>query len=98
MAIEPIKDTVLSVMKELVSQKSQVADDDPWALLKKALTKRQLKHIKFNYFKKGILGVYVDSSSWLYSLDLEKQNLLDRLSGKTKAVIKDIRFRIGEVK
>lgn len=97
MKIEPIKDTVHNLMQEWMVKKPGASDDDPWVLLKKALTKRELRHIKFNYFRRGVLGLYVDSASWLYSLNLHKPDLLSKLSSKNQA-IKDIRFRIGELK
>ena len=94
--MEPIKATINEVMRGLMSKKPGAADDDPWALLQKVLTKRELRHIKVSYFRRGVLGLYVDSASWLYSLNLHKQGLLNKLSSKTKA-IKDIHFRIGDI-
>lgn len=82
-------------MHGIEAKKARVGDD-PQALLKRALSKKELKHIKFSYFKKGILGVNVDSSAWLYSLTLQKEDLLARLN-KGSSTIKDIRFRIGEI-
>lgn len=95
--MEAIKDTVQNVIQAWEDKKRGTSINDPQALLKKALTKKAGEHIKFNYFKKGILNVNVDSSSWLYSLTLQKENLLDKLRKKSPA-IKDIRFRIGEIK
>jgi len=95
--MEAIKDTVKSVMQGLKQKKTLKAEDDAEQLLKKVLTKKQLGHIKFNYFKKGTINVNVDSSSWLYSLNLEKEELLEKL-GKYSSKVKDIRFRIGEIK
>jgi len=95
--IEPIKETIAGLMQDWAAQKKRAPPDDPWVLLKKALTKRELRHIKVSYFRKGILGLHVDSSSWLYSLNLRKQTLLSKLTAKS-AGIKDIRFRIGEIK
>ena len=66
--MEAIKDTVASVLKKLSAKKSETQDGDPEEWLKKVLTKKELEHIKFKYFKKGLLGVSVDSSSWLYKL------------------------------
>lgn len=94
--VEAIKDTVFSVMQGLAEKKTGSADDDPALWLKKVLTKKELGHIKFNYFKKGVLNLNVDSSSWLYNFNLQKEQLLDKLSKHSKG-IKDIRFRIGEV-
>lgn len=95
--MEAIKDTVANVMQGLATKKTGLADDHPQGLLKKVLTKKQLEHIKFNYLRKGILSVNVDSSAWLYSFNLQKENLLNKLKKKLR-VIKDIRFHIGETR
>jgi len=94
--MEQIKDTVLNVMQGITAKKVAKHVDDPEELLKKILTKKELAHIKFNYFKKGTLGVWVDSSSWLYSFSLKKEYLIAQLHAKS-ASIKDIRFSIGEI-
>ena len=94
--MEAIRDTVISVIEQLQVKKTGIRDDDPQVWLKKALTAKELKHIRFNYFRKGILSLYVDSSSWLYNLTLKKESLLLELNKKSSA-IKDIRFRIGEI-
>lgn len=64
--------------------------------LKKHLTKRELSHIKINYFKKGILNINVDSSIWIYQLSLKKNALLIELRNDI-AEIKDINFRLGKI-
>jgi aspartate carbamoyltransferase catalytic subunit len=92
--MEPIKETVASLMEGLKTKKQKYFRDNPEELLKKVLTKKQLQHIKFKYFRKGILGISVDSSTWLYFLNLQKEDLLVKLSDKF-AGIKDIRFSIG---
>jgi len=92
--MEAIKETIRNVLQSL-SEKKQKPTLNPEELLKKVLTKKELGHIKFNYFRKGILSMNVDSSTWLYSLSLRKENLLVGL--KEKLVdLKDIRFYIGE--
>ena len=95
--MEAIKNTVMNVMESLVSKKTGDSNESPQGWLKKALTKRQLEHIKINYFKKGVLSINIDSSSWLYSLTLQKEELLAKLN-KISNGVKEIRFRIGEVK
>lgn len=93
--MEAIKDTVRVIMKDLVTKKDG-GGNEPSDWLKKALTKEELRHIRFNYFKKGVLGAVVDSSSWLYNMDLKKGHLLAELRRRSSA-IKDISFRLGEV-
>ena len=92
-----IKDALLDVMEGLMHKTTEArASEDAESSFKKSLTKKQREHIKFKYFRKGVVGVNVDSSVWLYSLSLGKEELLNKVSKKNKAV-KDIRFRIGSV-
>lgn len=93
--METIKDTVKNVLRAWKTKKGKPCVYSPEVLLKKLLTEKEIKHIKFNYFKKGILNIIVDSSSWLYQLSLNKDELLANLHKNLKN-IKDIRFRLGE--
>ncbi|MDD5166404.1 MAG: DciA family protein [Candidatus Omnitrophica bacterium] len=95
--MEAIKDTIQNVIESLASKQLDVAKNDPQTGLKKLLTKKELEHIKCNYFKKGTLSVNVDSSAWLYSLMLKKEELLVALK-KRFNTLKDISFRVGDIK
>jgi hypothetical protein len=95
--MEVIKDTVHNVIKGLMAARGRSCADDPRAWLKKTLTTKELRHIQCNYFKKGILSLSVDSSGWLYNLNLQKEELLARIK-KHSSAVKEIRFHIGEVK
>ena len=95
--MEQIKDTVQQVLQGLKIKKLASPDEDPAAWLKKTLTKKESGHIRFKYFRNGILYVDVDSSGWLYSLSLKKERVLNKLN-QDKRGVKDIRFRIGETK
>ncbi|MDD5661581.1 MAG: DciA family protein [Candidatus Omnitrophica bacterium] len=95
--MEKIKDTLQSVMQDLVGQKGRAPGEDPEGWLRKVLTKRELGHIKLQYFRKGILGILVDSSVWLYSLNLKKEDLLRKLK-KCSGQIQEIRLTIGEIR
>jgi len=96
--MEAIKETVKNLMQTWEAKKKKSAAlGDPEVLFKKALTKKELAHIKFKYFKKGILGVSADSSVWLYQLNLKKEDLLVKLNKRAK-MIKDIRLTLGERK
>jgi len=94
--MDAVRDIIKNVMQELETKKTALSRDDPNVLLKKVLTKKELGHIKFNYFRKGVVNVSVDSSTWLYHLNLQKKVLLDKLI-KESGSIKDIRFRIGDI-
>jgi len=92
--MEPIKGTIQNLLEEWHKRAEKQGDPEQW--LKKILTKKELAHIKFNYFKKGVLGLSVDSSSLLYSLSLKKEELIGKLKQEERGV-KDIRLRIGVV-
>lgn len=94
--MEKIKDTIEVVIRDLLVKKSGSTDGTPEAWLRKVLTKRELGHIKFHYFRKGILGLIIDSSSWLYSLNLKKEAVLSNLK-KCSPDVKEIRMSIGEI-
>jgi hypothetical protein len=93
--MDTIKDVVAGVLKGLKEKKH--SQDGPELLLKRILPKKELGHVKFRYLRKGILGITVDSSSWLYQLNLQKPVLLAKIGKKFKS-IKDMRFYIGETK
>ena len=94
--MERIKDTLAVLMQGLVEKNQGEFPSGPEDWLKKALTKKELGHIKVKYFKAGVLGVAVDSSSWLYALTLKKEEILIKLK-KESCAVKDISLRIGEV-
>ena len=93
--MQSIKDIIPDILQGLKTKRHALTK--PEALLKQVLPKRELGHVKFRYLRKGILGITVDSSGWIYQLNLEKPGLLAKLGKKSKA-IKDIRFYIGETK
>lgn len=94
--MELLKNTLDELMRQLGAKKTVLQDAGPQQWLKKALTKKELGHIRVKYFSKGILGLSVDSSAWLYILSLKKEELLKELK-KDNPELKNINFRIGEV-
>jgi len=95
--MEAIKETIGNVMQQLHDKKTGAGTSSPDDLLKKALTKKELQHIKFNNFRKGVLNLSVDSSSWLYNCSLQKEDLIIRLRRQFDA-LKDVRFYLGDTK
>ncbi len=91
-----IKDIVIGVLQDCQTKKQRFNNQDPEGILKKLLTKREIEHIKFNYFRSGIFGIKVDSSSWLYQLNFKKQDLLIALKKKLPE-IKDVRLSLGDI-
>jgi hypothetical protein len=95
--MELLKNTLNEVMRQLDAKKAVFQDTGPQQWLKKALTKKELGHIRVKYFSKGVLGVNVDSSAWLYILSLKKEELVQAIK-KDNPELKNINFRIGELK
>ncbi len=91
--MQTIKDVIADVLEGLKVKKE--SKDAPEQLLRRVLRKKEIEHTKFRYFHKGVLGITVDSSAWLYQLNLQKPKLLEKLSKKSRE-IKDIHFYIGE--
>jgi len=90
--MEPIKGTIQDLLREWRRRAEKQGEPERW--LKKILTKKELAHIKFNYFRRGVLGLSVDSSGLLYQLSLKKEELVGKLKEEARGV-KDIRLRIG---
>ena len=94
--MDDIKTTIFAVLKELETRKCQAAATDPAQHFSKVFDKKELRHIKPAYFRKGILAITVDSATWMYHLSMRKQEVLRRLVELSKEV-KDVRFVIGEI-
>lgn len=95
--MEAIRDTIKSVIGNLSARKSAAPEDELASFLKKILTKKEIRHIKVGYFKRGVLNIAVDSSTWLYYFSLHKDGILKQLRDSFTTV-KDMRFYIGDVK
>ena len=85
------------MMRDLTLNRAAQKGQDPQEWLKLALTKRQMRHIKVKYFRKGILGLSVDSSGWLYTFSLQKARIVRQLQEQAP-LLKDVHFSVGEVK
>jgi len=94
--MELLKNTLDEVMRDLSAKKMGSLGVGPQGWLKKALTKKELGHIRVQYFSKGVLGLSVDSSVWLYILSLKKEELLNKLK-KANPGLKNINLHIGEI-
>ena len=69
--MEEIKETITKVIQQLENKKIASGGGDIEEVLKKVLTKGEIKHIKIQYFHNGILGLAVDSSAWTYAVTLQ---------------------------
>lgn len=64
--------------------------------LKLFLTKQEQKHIKYYTFKDSYVTLHIDSSVWLYILNLKKEQLLKNLNqtANSKEIITKILLQL----
>ena len=93
-----IENILKDVIKDL-SGKGRVSAEEVGRAWEEAAGHRAARHTKPVSIKKSVLTVNVDDSGWLYELTIKKKDLLkkleDRIRGKQ---LKNLRFRIGEIK
>ena len=90
------------VLKDIVSGidgRGRLNEEDITKIWERVVGEKASSHTRPVSFNKAGLVVNVDGSAWLYELTLEKQKILKKLEEYLKGKkIKDIRFRIGEIK
>lgn len=96
MATVSIKDAILEFVRQLELKQRNAGGFDPQVCLLQAISKKEARHIKFDYLRNGALGLIVDSSAWMYEFNLKKEALLSAFR-KQDTTIKNIYFRLGEV-
>jgi hypothetical protein len=92
--MEAIKHTVSAVLAQLTAEHGKALEDGPAVWLQKVFTKKELEHIGFQYYRKQVLGLTADSSTWLYHLNLRKEELLVRFR-RVAPEVKEMRVRLG---
>lgn len=93
-AIKDILSTVLEGVKGKEPQQPGVGLLREW---RRVLRSKIARHSKPIARKGGCLIVNVDSSSYLYELNLQKEEILNRLKKRLgEEKIDEIQFRIGE--
>ena len=94
----PLEEAVQEALKHLTKNEA-LTEEGVAAAWEKVAGNKASGHSRPASFKAGRLVVEVDASSWLYELTLEKKAILKKLGGKFAGKkIKEIQFRIGEVK
>lgn len=92
-----IKDVVDEVIRGLGPEKG-MSNQEIFAALNSALDKKTIVHIKPERYSNRKLTIRVDSSGWLYKLNLEKNKILDTINkALPQAEIKELYFKIGSV-
>ncbi len=94
---EGIKDVVLKVIRKIEKQDPGKKEtiSKVW---KDTVGEKAARHTRPVGIKRKVLAIEVDSSTWLYDLNLKKRDLVKDLKKKlAKYKIEDIRFRMGDI-
>lgn len=94
--------SIEDILKDVITNiegKGRCTEEDASIAWADAAGSAAAKHSKPVAFKKAVLTINVDGSSWLYELTTKKRDILGKLNGKFAGKkLKEIRFRIGELK
>ena len=84
---------------DALSGQERLGEEEIKAAWRRAAGEAPAKHSKPVSFKKGSLIVNVESSSWLYELTVRKKEIIKTLEAELKKKkIRELRFRIGDIK
>ena len=72
-------------MKDWQNRRNVRQERDIWDGLKKNLTKQEQKHIKHYSLQNSQITLGIDSSVWLYTINLKKERLLKGLNQKPQS-------------
>ena len=93
--MDKIKDVVREVIQKISSKKAeeQIQLQEIW---KKIVGEEAIRRTAIGGLKDGILMIHVDSSAWLFQMNLRRKTFLREVQ-KTHPDIKKIVFKIGKV-
>ena len=92
--------TIKDIIPQVIEQLSLRQPDHQMKIQRiwqNIIDERMAAHSALDHFTQGILTVSVDSSSWLFQMNLNKRKILERLQEEMPDV-KNIQFKIGKVK
>lgn len=94
----PLEGLLKKVIKKIGGPK-HLTEEDMCRAWEESVGAAAARHSRPTSFKKSSLIVNVDGSSWLYELTTKKREILAKVQTSFEGKkIKDIRFRVGEVK
>lgn len=95
---KPLEGLLKNIIRR-ISDKGGLTEEDVRAAWENAVGGKAARHSRARSLKGSRLIVNVDDSSWLYELTVQKKEILKKLGEILKGnKIKDITFRIGEMK
>lgn len=94
--MESIKDIIPHVFEQLTDRipQTQTKIQRIW---QNAIDAKMAQHSTLSDFTDGVLTVEVDSSAWLYQMNLNKRKILIQLQDEIRD-IKNIQFKTGKTK
>lgn len=94
----PIQGILKKLLKKL-GRKDRLTEEDLLGAWEEVVGAQAAAHSRPVSLRRSRLAVNVDDSGWLYELTLKKKDVITELEGRLKGRrLKDIRFRIGEVR
>jgi predicted nucleic acid-binding Zn ribbon protein len=92
--MDSIRDIIPQVIESLSGKRPNSARNihEVW----KIMAKEGAEHSTVIDFQKGILRINVDSSAWLYQLNMQKTALLKNLKAEIPEVT-DIIYKVGKI-
>jgi predicted nucleic acid-binding Zn ribbon protein len=96
--MESIKSILGTVLKDIEKQQRQLPEDNLEDLWAKCVEKKALRHTKVSFFKSGRIYVNVENPGWLYELNINREEILNKLQKKSKNKVKDIKLKVGDIK
>lgn len=95
---EPIRGILKKLLKRL-GKKERLTEEEMVSAWAEVVGTQAAAHSRPASFRRARLVVNVDDSGHLYELTLKKKDVITELEGRLKGRrLKDIRFRIGEVR
>lgn len=92
--MDKIKDVVREVIEKISSKKveEQIQLQEIW----KRVSGEGARHTAIGGFKDGALIIHVDSSAWLFQMNIKRKTILSALQ-KEQPDIKKVVFKIGKI-
>jgi len=94
--MQEIKSVLKTVLKDLMRQQKGRDLDAAKALWRRLVGERATAHSQIVYLTKDKIRVNVNSSAWLYQLNLKKNTIQKEFYKAFK--IKDIKLQLGDIK
>ena len=82
--MEIIGNTAQRLIRNWLTRRQNKEEDIIKADLRRLLTKQEQRHITRYFFKDARIILHVDSSAWLYQLNLKKEQLIKYLNQTLK--------------